>query len=227
MPSPFPGMDPYLEGSLWMSFHTQLAAEIARQLAPRLRPKYLALTAERFVMELSDTAVVTVAGMYPDVGVAVARPMGEPLLSAGTMVAPPPLRMVTVMPTAVPQLTVEIRDTAQRRLVACIEVLSPTNKRGDGRIEYLAKRQRILLSTAHLIEIDLLRSGRRVPMEQPLPPAPYFVFVSRAEARPLVDVWPIGLDQPLPTIPVPLLDDDADVPLDLALAFTTVYDVVG
>ena len=227
MPSPFPGMDPYLEGSLWTSFHTQLAAEIARQLAPKLRPKYLALTTERFVMELSDAAVVTVAGMYPDVGVSVKPTEREALVPAGTAVAPPPLRMVTAMPTFVPQLTVEIRDTARRRLVTAIEVLSPTNKRGDGRIEYLAKRQRILLSTAHLVEIDLLRSGRRVPMEQPLPPAPYFVLVSRAECRPLVDVWPIELDQPLPVVPVPLLAEDADVPLDLGLAFTTVYDVVG
>ena len=55
MPSPFPGMDPYLEGSLWMSIHSQLTAEIARQLAPKLRPKYLALTTERFVLdEISD-----------------------------------------------------------------------------------------------------------------------------------------------------------------------------
>jgi Protein of unknown function (DUF4058) len=50
MPSPFPGMDPYLEGSFWMSVHTPLAVEIARQLSRRLSPCYVALTTRRFVL---------------------------------------------------------------------------------------------------------------------------------------------------------------------------------
>ena len=82
----------------------------------------------------------------------------------GRAVMPPPLRVATVMPELIPHVTVEIHDTAGRRLVTAIEVLSPTDKRGDGREEYLAKRRRTLLSTAHLLEVDLLRSGSRVPM---------------------------------------------------------------
>jgi hypothetical protein len=120
---------------------------------------------------------------------------------------------------------VEIRDTAKRNLVTVIEFLSPTNKRGDGRREYLKKRSQLLLSTSHLLEIDLLRKGRRVPMQRPLPGAPYFVFLSRAGKRPHTDIWPIGLDHPLPTVPVPLGKGDPDVALDLELAFTNVYDV--
>jgi hypothetical protein len=131
------------------------------------------------------------------------------------------------MPAAVPHRTVEVRDAAERRLVTAIEVLSPTNKRGEGRDEYLQKRQRLLLSPAHLIEIDLLRGGRRVPMRQALPEAPYFVLVSRAEARPVLDVWPVALRAHLPEVPVPLLPGDADVPLDLQAALTTVYDALG
>ena len=117
--------------------------------------------------------------------------------------------------------------TTERRLVTAIEVLSPTNKRRDGRDEYLQKRRRLLMSSAHLMEIDLLREGHRVPMRKPLPAAPYFVFVSRAERRPLTDVWPIALDQRLPVVPVPLLPGDKDVPLDLQSAFTAVYDGLG
>src|SRR5207253_3411862 len=128
MPSPFPGMDPYLEGSLSMSVHTQLSAEIARQLAPKLRPGYLALTSERFVFETAENAAHVAT-------------------SAGTGVATAPLFLTTIIPEAVPQVTVEIRDTANRQLVTAIEVLSPTNKRGDGREEYLAKRGRSLVST--------------------------------------------------------------------------------
>ena len=40
MPSPFPGMDPYLEGNLWPDVHQALASEIRRQLANQLRPRY-------------------------------------------------------------------------------------------------------------------------------------------------------------------------------------------
>src|SRR5205823_3400004 len=140
------------------------------------------------------------------------------------MIAPAPLHMATVMPSRVPHVTIEIRDVAQRQLVTAIEILSPTNKRGAGYQEYLAKRRRLLCSVAHLIEIDLLRRGRRVPMQQSLPPAPYFIFLSRAERRPIVEVWPIQLQMRLPVIPVPLLADDPDVALDVQLALDTVYD---
>jgi len=223
MPSPFPGMDPYLEGGRWMSCHAQLTAEIARQLAPRLRPKYLALTAERCVIE----TVPSESGLsiYPDVGVAHRKGVAEVAISGPQ--ARVPLRMQGAMPESVPHVSIEIRDTAQQRLVTVIEVLSPTNKRGDGRVEYLAKRQRVLLSTAHLLEIDLLRAGQRVPMGEPLPDAPYFVVLSRAERRPVVEVWPIAIDVRLPVVPVPLLPGDDDVPLDLQAALTTVYDAVG
>jgi hypothetical protein len=122
---------------------------------------------------------------------------------------------------------VEIRDVAQRRLVTAIELLSPTNKRGDGHAEYLTRRLQFLHSPAHLVEIDLLQQGRRVPMRDPLPAVPYFVFVSRAELRPLLDVWPIRLQDPLPVVKVPLLPDDDDVNLDLQAAFTNIYDLLG
>ena len=99
------------------------------------------------------------------------------------MVAPAPIQMATVMPSRVPHVTIEIRDVAQRALVTAIEILSPTNKRGEGYREYLDKRRRLLCSMAHLIEIDLLRRGRRVPMQQALPPALYFISTIRLKAR--------------------------------------------
>ncbi|HEX8204077.1 MAG TPA: DUF4058 family protein [Isosphaeraceae bacterium] len=225
MPSPFPGMDPYLEGSSWMNVHAQLSAEIARQLAPRLRPRYLALMTERFVLEMPEDLSVTTSSLSPDVGVVGAGPAVHG--RGDGAIATAPLRLATVMPEAIPHLSVEIRDRANRRLVTAIEVLSSTNKRGEGRDEYLAKRRRLLLSTAHLLEIDLLREGQRVPMQTPLPSAPYFVFLSRAESRPMTEVWPIPLEAPLPVVPVPLLPGDPDVPLDLQLALTTLYDLLG
>ncbi|HZW29467.1 MAG TPA: DUF4058 family protein [Isosphaeraceae bacterium] len=225
MASPFPGMDPYLEGSQWMSVHAQLASVLVRQLNPQSLPRFIALQTRRFVRERPDGEGILIGDNYPDVFVhrqQPSRPGGQTL---GTLV--PPLRMTTIMRTPVPHVTVTIRDVEHHHLVAAIEILSPTNKRGEGRREYLRRRDRFLGSDVHLLEIDLLRKGRRVPMEEPLPPAPYFVFLSRADQRPVTEVWPIMLDQPLPEIPVPLLPGNADARLDLQSALTTVYDEYG
>jgi hypothetical protein len=215
-------MDPYLEGSLWTTVHHNLSSEIVRQLLPKLRPKYVALPIERLVYDEPETISITARDMYPDVG--VVGPTGRGTLSGGTATLAP-LRLATVMPLPVPHVTVEIRDVAHRRLVTAIEFLSPTNKRGNGRKKYLAKRRRLLLSSVHLLEIDLLRTGQRLPMEKPLPAFPYFVFLSRAEDRPFCQVWPIALDQRLPVVPVPLLEGDADVTLDLQAAFRATYEL--
>jgi hypothetical protein len=218
---PFPGMDPYLEGELWTTFHIQLAVEIARQLTPRLLPRYLAFANQRQVTDAPDEISIEATDVYPDVGVVKAK---QSPLPGGAAVAEAPIKLTTVVPSLVPHSWVEIRDQAGRTLVTLIEILSPTNKRGDGRKEYLVKRNKILRSSAHLLEIDLLRKGKRVPMRDPLPAGDYFVFSTRADKRPETDVWPIVLSDPLPTVRVPLREPDPDVPLDLQHAFTTIYE---
>jgi hypothetical protein len=223
MPSPFPGMDPYLEGDDWTSFHTHFATEIARQLTPKLRPKYVALPEKRF--DVVDDTALSIATIYPDVG--VAEMTNSPPETMGQVAATAPHVLQTVMEERAPHTWVEIRDAASRRLVTTIEILSPWNKRGAGREEYLDKRRSLLRSSSHLVEIDLLRRGRRLPMKDPLPPGSYYVFVSRAQQRPMIQVWPIALDHPLPTFPVPLLPGDADVALDLQSSFQNVYDLCG
>lgn len=226
MPSPFPGMDPYLEGSEWVSVHAELSSEIARQLAPKLRPKYIVRTIRRFITEEPEDIAIATGDIYPDAMISKVAERREAYAGVTTL-APAPIQIATVIPVRTPHVSIEIRDVAQRELVTAIEVLSPTNKRGQGYQEYLDKRRRLLLSTAHLIEIDLLRQGRRVPTVEPLPAAPYFVFLSRAEHRPIMDVWAVQLAMTLPTIPVPLLADDPDVLLDLQLALATIYDALN
>ncbi|MEM7134192.1 MAG: DUF4058 family protein [Chloroflexota bacterium] len=229
MPSPFPGMDPYLEGNEWTSFHNEFGLEIARQLRPALRPRYLALTIRRSVTDAPDDLAITAKSdnVYPDIGVIERSPV--PLLrnDGGVSMLEPTLQVATQMPEIVPQVSVEIRDVEERQLVTLVEILSPVNKRGHGYREYAEKRTRILLSTSHLLGIDLLRNGTRVPMRQELPNAPYFVFLSRWQKRPITDVWEIGLNQSLPSIPIPLLPEDDDVALDLQQAFSSVYDSVA
>lgn len=180
MPSPFPGMDPYLEGSEWTSLHAELCSEIARQLAPQLRPKYVVRLSRRCITEMPDDLGIVTGEFYPDVALTTSERCND-LAESSTSMLTAPMQMATVMPSRVPHLTVEIRDVTQRELITAIEVLAPTNKRGEGHREYLDKRSRILCSMTHLVEIDLLRTGRRVPMQKPLPAASYFVFVSRGE----------------------------------------------
>jgi Protein of unknown function (DUF4058) len=226
MSSPFPGMDPYLEGSLWTTLHFTLAAEIVRQLSPKLRPRYVALPVERFTLEITQGSTTSTLTTFPDVGIAEARGTGHRATTT-TLLATPPLRMATIIPEQVPHVAIEIRDAQERRLVTAIEILSPTNKRGEGYTEYVTKRRKLLLSETHLLEIDLLRRGTRVPMQKKLPAGQYFVFLSRVEERPITLVWPITLQQSLPTVPIPLLPGDADVLLNLQAAFTAAYDLLG
>lgn len=222
-------MDPYLEGELWTSFHALFVPEIVRLLTPQLRPRYIALPQKYYiVVDTADTPEVLPTEMYPDIWVAPAVPAtgGSP---APTALLTPPLEMetITVLGTRVPHLWIEIRDLKKRKLVTAIEFLSPANKHGPGRKKYLRKRRRLLHSTCHLLEIDLLRQGQRVPMANPLPSAAYFVFLCRAQRTPITEIWPITLDQPLPLVPVPLLAGDPDVTLDLQTAFAGAYDVCG
>jgi hypothetical protein len=214
-------MDPYLEGSHWGSFHVELSVEIRRQLSLTLPTGYHVLTMPRFISETSEDVILTRGDIYPDPSI-----FKEHTLVWETTPSPP-VQIVTVMPAEQPHYVVEIRTVENQHLVTSLEVLSPANKRGQGYRDYLNKRDAILRSDTHLIEIDWLRNGRRPPMRQPLPEAAYFVFLSRAEKRPVLDVWPISLTDKLPIIPVPLLAEDDDVHLDLQLVFTAVYDSVG
>lgn len=82
----------------------------------------------------------------------------------------------------------------------------------------------MLRTAAHLLEIDLLRGGRRPAPLDDLPPAPYFVFLSRADRRGQLEIRPLHFREPVPIVPVPLQDHDPDVPLDLGKALHAIYD---
>jgi Protein of unknown function (DUF4058) len=121
----------------------------------------------------------------------------------------------------------EVRDRRTRKLIAVLEFLSPSNKRGGSdRERYLARRNRLLASEAHFVEIDLLRGGRPMPPEV-RPDCNYSVLVSRAEKRPRASFWPIGLRQRLPTIPIPLCRPEEFARIDLQEILHHVYDAAG
>ena len=220
--SPFPGMDPYLEAStIWPDVHTSLMNIFREQLTPLLAPKYVAELETQVVIDHLDDEVQVVR---PDVSLTPPRQAtGSPAAVAMAEPLPVLLRVPLDIPTRL--VSMYIRQRPNETLVAVLELVSPVNKRrGEGRTEYLEKRRAFLRARLHLIEIDLLRSYPRMPFDDPLPPADYLVMVATAGERPRCSVWPINVRQPLPTIPIPLLDPDPPVPLALGQALHTAYE---
>lgn len=233
MPSPFPGMDPYLEGPrLWRDFHTELITVVREALNPQIRPNYVARIEARVYISTADDPGRK--AIIPDLHVVKTAGVGRP--SSGLGATPgsddlsPGIEVVELLDTELTEPYIEIIDMADREVVTVIEVISPTNKvRGArGREEYTTKRDRVIRSRASLVEIDLLRDGDRVFVGQALPRHDYLALLSRPSTRRRrTIVWPIQVTQRLPVIPIPLREPDPDVRLDLQAAFTAAYDRGG
>lgn len=193
MPSPYPGMDPFIEAQEWSDFHVTFNAAIAEQLQPIAQPNYVLRLKRREYVERHS------ASDCPSGHFDFTEEQRETYLV--------------------------IRERETQQVVTVIETLSPANKRpgSDGRREYLEKRQEILDSPTHLVELDLLRAGLRLPMQSALPPGDYYAIVSRARRRPQVEIYAWPLLHRMPKIPIPLAEGDADIMLDLQSALDTVY----
>jgi len=220
MASPFPGMDPYLERpDRWSGVHAALIAVMREMLARQVAP--------RFFVDSEDS--VYILGR-DDPGRSFVRPDLSVVELVGVGgVAPAHGRIASPLLVAVPE-EVEIRapflvilDTLSRAVVTTIEVLSPINKTpgSAGQREFLRKREQVLGSTSHWLEIDLLRAGTR-PLGVPVHEG-YDAILHRARTSEHFDGWFATLRQPLPTIAVPLTAPFEDVPLDLQAVVETVY----
>lgn len=231
MPSPFPGMDPYLEDPLlWPGLHHRLITYISDTLNPLLRPRYIANIGERVYIIQPRRSII------PDISVTKRSSTREVRKrqtngKSQTMVIDQPL-VLTLGARENREGFIEIVQLGQqRRVVAAIEVLSPSNKsRGHpGQRLYLAKQKKILRSRTHLIEIDLLRRGRHTVA------APkdllrnetdwdYLVCLHRGGEVDEFEVWPMKLRDRLPRISVPLANKDPAVVLDLQEVLNRTYD---
>lgn len=221
MPSPFPGMDPYLEGYLWPDVHHALATQIRRLLIPRLRPKYVARL-EISVIE-DENPELELGVMYPDVEVLRRR---EPLPAGPAGASPVKVIDAPTLTIPLPEVklvSVEVRDVAQNELITSIEILSPVNKRESGASQYRQKRLRLREAGVHLLELDLLRRGEHPIHAFRKPQCHYLVSLTRAAATQAA-LWPLTVRDRLPTVPVPLRAPDEDVPLELGKALSTIYD---
>lgn len=225
--SPFPGMDPYLESpDIWPDVHGNVIHVIREQLIPLLAPKYIAETDTHIVIDRYDPqgAYLETGYALPDVNITQLHEAAPATyVEHAQPTTPLRLKVPMALPTRLVSVYVRLRENA--KLVAAIELLSPINKRpGQGRKDYLEKRETYLNSPVHLIELDLLRKWPRMPFDVQAPQADYLAMVCSFYERPNCDVWPITLRQQLPDLPIPLLKPDPPVRLDMSAVLRTAYE---
>jgi hypothetical protein len=217
-------MNPYLESpGIWHGFHQRFVPAMADRLTARLRPQYIVLLEENIYLHEIHEHERSHAGRADVAMAESSRP--EAVLAVATVEAPVTGLLADVFDEE--RLSyIEIRDREDRELVTVIELLSPANKRpGPDREQYLVKRRRLLKSSTHLVEIDLLRAWPRMPVER-VPPCDYLLFASQSETRPQVGLWPCKLREPLPLLRVPLRGGTS-CELDIQSLLHQVYDAAG
>jgi hypothetical protein len=227
MSASFIGMNPQLESpELWTEVHHRLISAIAIHLGPSLRPKYRVAIEKRVYFSEGDRAV--------EVGIpdAVVLTAAQARTSSTTLTLEPQtdegVSVILPMRSEVKEGYLEIREIATGRVVTAIEILSPTNKRaGYGRNTYEAKRQKILASQTHLIEIDLIRQGKPMELINAPTKTDYRILVSRSEERPQARLHGFNRSQPIPPIVVPLELGDLEPMLDLQAILNEIYEQAG
>ena len=212
----FPGMNPYLENpELWAEVHFGLIAVLARSLNSVITPKYRAAVEKRVY---SDSLLVGI----PDVSV-VQRGTETDVPKRTTATLSEPLLVTVPITEETQERFLEIREVGTGMVVTVVEVLSPKNKRsGEGKLKYDAKRQTVLNSTAHLMEIDLLRTGEPKPVAGGVP-SDYRILVSRANRRPAAELYPFNLRDAIPRFLLPLRSEDDEPIVDLSTVLDLVY----
>ena len=222
MPSPFPGMNPYLElPSLWHEFHNRLIVAISDALTSHLQPKYYIAVETRTY--LNDDNPELLVGIPDAIVLTTSKtPAVQPTATA-MQTRPKQIRLP--MPVEVKERYLEVREVGTHQVITVIEVLSPKNKRkGEGRTVYEKKRQRVLGSSSHLVEIDLLREYTPMPMIGVEETSDYRIMVSRATTRPMADLYEFQLREPIPSFSLPLKPDDPELAVNLQVILLGVYD---
>jgi hypothetical protein len=213
----FPGMDPWLEQpTLWPDVHSGLINSIRDTLAPLLAPRYFVGVGTRTTV----VAELEIDRIYqPDVTIHYAQRRGESGGSGVAVLEPPtvmPVEVVIPVGEEVEETFIAIQELPGRKLVAVIELLSPTNKKTtDGRREYLKNRDDLIKSRVSLVEIDLLRSGAPMPIKSPPPQTDYRILICRAGRAKSAELYAFSCRSPIPPITIPLLPGDAEPTLDL------------
>lgn len=224
MPSPFPGMNPFLEQpDAWPDFHNLFVARLATDINARAPERYYAKVEDQlYIHELAAEHWRPFA--RTDVSVRDAGTVTSPGGGTATVEAPSTVEIADAV-DIVNLPYVEIRSRDGGPVVTVVEVLSPANKLpGPDREQFARKRQRLCASASHYVEVDLLRGGARHAFRGRVPECTYYVMVAAVHARPSAGFWPVMLREPLPTTSIPLLPGDTALTVDWQGLLHQVYD---
>lgn len=221
MKSLFPGMDPYLEAH-WLDVHGSLIAAARNQLNTRLPDDLIARSEERLVIDATDWESSHV--MRPDVR--VFAPATSEADEGGVAIEAPFKLVVDLEPLK--QRYIKIIRPDDETLIAVIEFISPANKSGRGIDNYLANRGELLDAGVHVVEIDLVRQGDWPAILRPHLCPREAIALYRATVRigghpGAAYLFPIRLDDQLPSVPIPLRTSDPKVSLELQPLIEHVY----
>jgi hypothetical protein len=222
MPSPFPGMDPYLERtSGWHPFHTWLVTSLAEELNRVLPERYYASAETRMVRTVLDDSL-----LVGTADTAVLSRGTRDSAAGGSGVGTAGVEVLVPLSETERERYIEVCDAdLGGEVVVAVEVLSPSNKRpGVGREQYLEKRNVILGSLVHLVEIDLLRRGQRMPVASAPDGYAYSILVSRVGVRPRARLLPFGIRDRFPNFVLPLQLPEEEPQVDLRAALDHVYE---
>lgn len=221
MPSPFPGMDPYLEDpALWPDVHSRLITVLSDLLTAQVAPQFV-VRIEQSVYITADDDPLTRQQIAPDLYLVRGPQAGESSSTKSAITAPTLAEPLN--PIEIRDRYLEIHDARSRAVIATLEILSPITKAAGtpGRDAFLRKRRAVMASPAHWIEIDLLRAGER-PAEI-AGRSDYYALLKRGNTFGPFELWYANLHDSLPTIGIPLRPPFSDVPLNLQEALDTVY----
>ncbi len=223
-------MDPYLEHpGLWPDVHNRLITMMANALAPEVRPRYYVAVEERVYLTAPENTFVG----RPDVTIveSIDESLWPRVKETLTPYRPFLINLPTLILDEVRETYLEVREAAGGQVVTVIELLSPANKQrgSEGYAQYLNKRMNILRSRTHLIEIDLLRSHKPLPMEGNPPASDYHFIVSRGWQRPQAHLYAFNLRETIPDCPIPLQKNEQENEplLDLQNLLHTLYEQAG
>ncbi len=228
MPSPFPGMDPYIEDPFfWTDFHTSLMGAMRKALNAVLPDRYTAAIERHVWVEQMDLGEATLVGV-PDIQVAEreeARETGSVATVPQTITAPVTITLPQLVRRQGPRY-LRIMDRRRRQVITVVELLSPANKTTTGYgVIYRQKRWDFVANGVNLVEIDLLRQGVRPPLSEPPPtPSDYYILVCPTTTFPRAGYWPLSVRDRLPSVPIPLAAEEDPVWLDLRKCLDQEYD---
>jgi hypothetical protein len=220
MSYPFPGMNPWLENPLvWKSVHQRVITALADVLAEQLEPRYfVAVETHTYISTMPSQPIQT---RYPGVSILKIREPAVQYATAHPNAAPLVIDLPLPEPYEEPYL--EVRLVPDGEVVTVIELLSHTNKQaGDERRSYIKKREALIDSDVHFVEIDLLRAYTPMPFMEHLM-ADYRIFIRRRELSRKAHRYAFTVREPIPLFPLPLLPDDQEPLVDLGTLLHDVY----